>query len=183
MRQSWSGLRRRLEQEFLCDSLKGRVQYFITHYHGAPDNYGRIAIRVDGKEILQGNPYTYYRDYHILETQLKKSLEVPHREWNGKEWNNSCDNESVEIAVKKIANHRGAFEIYDITNAISEYLENPIAESLASENPIIRMLAVIDRRIGKRTVDKLKVEIDKQPEWLKFFYRLRIEADKNKVSI
>lgn len=177
MAQSWGGIRKRLEQEFLCDSLKGRVQYFITHYHGAPDNYGRIALRVDGKEVLKGNPYTYYRDYTSLESEMKKVLEVPSREWNGKGWDNSVDNESVENVVKRIANNKGDFEIYDITDAVAEYLESPIEKSLASENPIIRMLAVMDRRIGKRTVNKLKSEIDKQPEWLKFFYRLRIEAE------
>jgi hypothetical protein len=177
MAQSWSGIRKRLEQEFLCDSLKGRVQYFVTHYHGAPDNYGRIALRVDGKEVLQGNPYTYYRDYNRLESELKKVLEVPSREWNGKNLENRVDNEAVENVVKRIANNRGDFEIYDITDAIAKYLESPIEKSLASENPIMRMLAVMDRRIGKRTVNKLKSEIDKQPEWLKFFYRLRIEAE------
>jgi hypothetical protein len=179
MAQSWSRIRKRLEQEFLCDSLKGRIQYFITHYHGAPDNYGRIALRVDGKEVLQGNPYTYYRDYNRLESDLKKVLEVPSREWNGKDWDNRVDNEAVENVVKRIANNRGDFEIYDITDAIAKYLESPIEKSLISENPIIRMLAVMDRRIGKRTVNKLKSELDKQPEWLKLFYRLRIEAEES----
>jgi hypothetical protein len=140
MAQSWSGIRKRLEQKFLCDSLKGRIHYFITHYHGAPDNYGRIALRVDGKEVLQGNPYTYYRDYHMLESELKKVLEVPSRDWNGKDWDSRVDNEAVENVVKRIANNRGDFEIYDITDAIAEYLESPIEKSLISENPIIRML-------------------------------------------
>jgi hypothetical protein len=179
MVQSWSGIRKRLEPEFLCDSLKGRIHYFITHYHGAPDNYGRIALRVDGKEVLQGNPYTYYRDYHMLESELKKVLEVSSREWNGKDWDSRVDNEAVENVVKRIANNRGDFEIYDITDAIAKYLESPIEKSLISENPIIRMLAAMDRRIGKRTVNKLKSEIDKQLEWLKFFYRLRIEAEES----
>jgi len=40
MGKSWSGLRKELEHEFLCASLKGRVQYFITHYHKGLDNYG-----------------------------------------------------------------------------------------------------------------------------------------------
>lgn len=76
-----------------------------------------------------------------------------------------------------MANNEGNFEIYDITNAISQYLESPISESLVSENPIIRMLAIIDRRVGKRTLEKLKSEIDNQPEWLKFFYKLRLDAE------
>lgn len=56
MANSWSGLRKQLEEKFLCPKLRGRVQYFLTHYHSAPDDYGRIAIRVDGKEYVMGNP-------------------------------------------------------------------------------------------------------------------------------
>ena len=52
MSNSWSGVRKRLERDLLCEKLRGRVQYFLTHYHGAPDNYGRFAVRLDGKEIL-----------------------------------------------------------------------------------------------------------------------------------
>lgn len=47
---TWSGLRKELEQDRLCPALRGRVQYFATHYHGAPDDYGRVCVRVDGKE-------------------------------------------------------------------------------------------------------------------------------------
>ena len=39
------------------------------------------------------------------------------------------------------------------------------------------MFAVLDRRIGKRTLDKLQDSISDQPEWLRFFYLLRMEAE------
>jgi len=42
---------------------------------------------------------------------------------------------------------------------------------------MVRLLAVLDRRVGKRTLEKLKDEVDKQPEWLKKFYLLRLEAE------
>ena len=57
MAQSWSAVRKRLEQDLLCERLRGRVQYFMTLYHNAPDRYGRFSVRVDGKELLQANPY------------------------------------------------------------------------------------------------------------------------------
>lgn len=49
MPESWSVIRKRLEQNFLCEKLRGRVQYFKTIYHGAPDEYVRFSVRVDGK--------------------------------------------------------------------------------------------------------------------------------------
>lgn len=57
MANSWSGLRQQLETEYLCPKLRGRVQYFLTHYTDAHDDYGRIAIRVDGVERLRANPF------------------------------------------------------------------------------------------------------------------------------
>lgn len=47
-----------------------------------------------------------------------------------------------------------------------------------SENPVIRMFAVLDRRVGKRTLERMKQELELQPDWLQRIYRLRLEAEK-----
>ena len=44
MSQSWSSIRKRFEQDLLCEKLRGRVQYFRTIYHGAPDEYGSLKL-------------------------------------------------------------------------------------------------------------------------------------------
>lgn len=178
MGNSWSGLRKELENDYLCESLKGRVQYFLTHYHKAPDKLGRIAVRVDGKEVLMGNPYDYYvKGYSDKEDALKEELEIPQREWIGSETLYEKENEQVEDIVHEMAINDGVFEIYDIMSAIQEYTNISIKESINSSNPLIRMLAVMDRRVGKRTLIKLKSEVHKQPEWLKLFYNLRLESE------
>jgi len=43
MGDSWSGVRKRLEQDLLCDALKGRLKYFITKYNNAHDESGRVS--------------------------------------------------------------------------------------------------------------------------------------------
>lgn len=45
-------------------------------------------------------------------------------------------------------------------------------------NPLVRMFAVLDRRVGKRTLEKLALCVDEQPAWLREFYLLRLEAEK-----
>ncbi len=178
MGNSWSALRRELEKDFLCDALKGRVQYFVTHYHKAPDNYGRVAIRVDGKEVIMGNPYDYYvKGYSNKEYSIKSELEIPRREWTPKGTLYEKENEEIEDMVNQIAINDGIFDIYDIVSAIREYKNLDIRLSINSVNPIIRMFSILDRRIGKRTLIKLIPEIEKQPEWLKIFYRLRLESE------
>ena len=69
------------------------------------------------------------------------------------------------------------FEIYHITDAIREYKNLDIKESINSPNPMVRMFAIMDRRIGKRTLINIISEVDNQPQWLQFFYKLRLESE------
>lgn len=178
MSNSWSGLRKELEQDFICEKLKGRVQYFLTHYHNAPDDYGRICIRVDGKEVLHGNPYDYYvKGYSNLEYEVKEILNVPDREYTDKGYLYEVENKIIEDSIKNLSCKDGVFEIYDFTDAIYEYKNSDILDSLNSKNGLIRMLAIMDRRVGKRTLIKKAEQINQEPDWLKFFYKLRLDAE------
>ena len=49
---TWSGIRHKLETEYLAPSLRGHIQYFATSYSKSPDHEGRAAIRYNGKEII-----------------------------------------------------------------------------------------------------------------------------------
>lgn len=57
---SWSGIRKKLETEYLAPSLQGHIQYYATSYSRSPDHEGRAAIRYDGKEIIKG---CYYNNW------------------------------------------------------------------------------------------------------------------------
>ena len=45
---TWSGIRNKLENDYLCPALRGRIQYFATSYWESHDQTGRAAIRLDG---------------------------------------------------------------------------------------------------------------------------------------
>lgn len=176
MGKSWTGLRKELEEDFLCESLRGRVHYFLTHYHGASDNYGRFCVRVDNTEYAMANPYAYYVKGY-LEYLTKQEPDIPEREWTDKGYLYDEENNAIEDEIIKRSINNGDFDIYNITDAFREYKELPIAKSIVSENPIVRMFAVMNRRIGKRTLEKLAKQIDIQPKWLKFFYKLRLDSE------
>ena len=57
---TWSGTRKKLETEYLAESLRGRIQYFATSYSRSPDHEGRASIRLDGREILSGSYYNQW---------------------------------------------------------------------------------------------------------------------------
>ena len=52
---TWSKMRSKLEKEYLADSLKGHITYFATSFNKAPDHWGRAAILLDGKEVIDGS--------------------------------------------------------------------------------------------------------------------------------
>ena len=67
--------------------------------------------------------------------------------------------------------------VKEFCEALEMYRSQDINNSITSCNPLVRMFAILDRRIGKRTLNKLKNEISKQPFWLQQFYELRISAE------
>ena len=140
--KSWSNLRKVLEEERLCPALRGRVQYFMTRYHDAHDDYGRFCVRVDGKEYV----CSCYGDY-----------------WYG--------NRKEQVT-------NGNFAVWEVGNVIDIYMDElTIDEALSSDNPLIRLFAVLDRRVGKRRLAALAAAMENEPEWLQFFYRLRLQAE------
>lgn len=175
MSDSWSGVRKRLERDLLCEKLRGRVQYFLTHYHGAPDNYGRFAVRLDGKEILFANPYNE-RYTACVSSRIKAELGETRPWWELYELDRPRYDEIFRLADAACV-ARNTMEIYHVTDALREYLNAPIQDALSSGNPLVRMFAVLDRRAGKRTLSRLAASVAQQPEWLQTFYRLRLSVD------
>lgn len=47
------GLKKRLEQDLLCEKLRCRVKYFITKYRKTHDEESRMVILVDEKEVIR----------------------------------------------------------------------------------------------------------------------------------
>ncbi|MEI3102768.1 MAG: hypothetical protein V8S97_00805 [Oscillospiraceae bacterium] len=72
---------------------------------------------------------------------------------------------------------RTAYTDDEFCDALAAYRTQDIAASLHSEDPLVRMLAILDRRVGKRTLSALRDTVSQQPEWLQNFYRLRMDAE------
>ena len=79
-----------------------------------------------------------------MEKDIKNSLDVSWRE-AGKFVN--------EVRLKN-----SDFSSEDVFKSIQLYLEEQIENSLQSQDHIVKMLAILDRRVGKRTLSKLKDE-------------------------
>ena len=65
----------------------------------------------------------------------------------------------------------------EFCDALEQYRNQEIQSSIQSSNPLVRMFAILDRRVGKRTLNRLREEIDAQPLWLQGLYRIRMDAE------
>jgi len=159
----WAEVRKILEQDLICASLKSRVRYFATRYRKAHDGYGRVCVLVDEKEIINMPFPVEDRAYAEVHERKKAESDKSYSE--------------LHEEVKKEYNNQGLYYPGDFGFALDEFLSNSISDSLQSNDWIVRMLAIMDRRVGKRTLEKIKPTIINLPEWLQYFYRLRIESE------
>ena len=71
----------------------------------------------------------------------------------------------------------GVFTAYDLPLAMRQFLNMSIDEALCSENPLIRAIAVVDRRTGKRRIQLLDPLEEIFP--VNSMIRLRLEGSNN----
>lgn len=165
---SWSGMRKYLEEEMLCPSLRGRVRYGCTRYVGMDSDH-IFDVWVDGRQVKRFSLETVNEYFIAQGYTIKRSPMSIHDYWEDF-WN---------LMEQYPLESRAEYTDDEFCNALNAYRNQPIQESIASPNPIVRMFAVLDRRLGSRTVEKLRQEMENQPEWLRFFYRLRTETSAN----
>ena len=158
---TWSGTRKKLETEYLAESLRGRIQYFATSYSRSPDHEGRASIRLDGREILSGSYYNQWAKADKIPRDDKYAQRI------------SMDNPFQDETALSL----GMFDQRCFYQAFDEFDNQCIEKSLESENLIVRIFAVLDRRVGKRRLKILKDNIESQPESVRKFLNIRLEAE------
>lgn len=156
--KSWKYLNGQLTDS-LCEGLRGRVTYFLTRYHEVHNAYGRAAIRLDGKEIAE----FMWINMYIEEGEC------------GKLWEKNAPKEEFRKMRRGLA-EKGILSEGDFLLAATDFLQMPIADALDSENYIIKIFAIMDKRVGKRTLQRLanSEEYKSYPDWVRQFYELRL---------
>ena len=158
---TWSGIRKKLESEYLAESLKGHISYFATSYSRSPDHEGRAAIRYNGKEIIKG---CYYHNWTKAES-FPKDEKYERRM-------------SEEFAfMDDTAIKLGVFDQTCFYKAFDEFDNQSIEKSLYSDNLLVRIFAVLDRRVGKRKLISMKESVENEPDSIKEFFAIRMNAE------
>lgn len=163
---SWSGMRKYLEKEMLASSLKGKVRYNCTTYVGM-DACSIFEVYIND-ELKKQFSWETVNSYFIKKGFSKNQPPFGAGDyWDGF-W---------ELMDQYPLTNRTEYSDNEFCEVLEEYRNQEIKLSLQSKNPIVRMFAILDRRVGKRTLQKLKSTIENQPDWLKEFYELRIKSE------
>ena len=163
---SFSAMRKILEQENICDLLKGRVRYFATRYRESHDEMGRVAILIDDVEVMKSSWFIWAEKSHDIYEKTRGSHN------NGLTYEEYWDKVYIETS------NQGGFDQFCFYNAFYKYQNQSIDDNISDNEPIVRLFAVMDKRIGKRRLPFIRDAVGNQPDWLKPFYLLRLIADK-----
>jgi len=157
---TWSQTRKKLETDYLCPALRGRVRYFATTYRESHDREGRAAILVDGEEFLKSNYFEYDGAFWGLYYRLGNGLTG-----NGRQ------------LIQQTVLNRGLFDQQIFYTAFQQFDNQSIEASLSSKTPLVRIFALLDRRVGKRRLVALEDAMERELDWVRPFYLLRMEAE------
>lgn len=157
--KSWSDLKKQMNS-LLCDSLKGKISYFYTSYHAVHNAYGRATVNYNKKEIVAFSWVERYTQEWEVSRLYQEGAAVSYSELEKQKWIPECTLCDA-----------------DFISSLTIYLKTDIADSLHSDNYLLRIFAYMDRRVGKRTLVKMKDEAETLPTWVKQFYRIRCEAE------
>ncbi len=163
-------MRKYLEDEMLADSLRSRVRYNCTEYVGM-DGCRVFELFIDGKCVKRFSHETL--NSYFINHGMKENNEPRGRAeyWDGY-W---------QIYKNTPMHQREEYTDEEFCEALKIYRESDIGDSIRSSDPIVRMFAVLDRRVGKRRLERLKATVSCQPSWLRIIYELRFEAEKSHV--
>ena len=166
--KSWSGMRKYLEQEMLAAALKGRVRYNCSTAVGM-DGCRFFELYVDGVCIKRFSWETV-NSWFLAQEGLERPRPMSIPDYWRDFWQR-LDQFPME--------QRSEYTDEEFCQALERYRNSDIQRSVHASNPIVKMFALLDRRVGSRTLADLEEEMNRQPEWLREIYRLRRKAQEN----
>ena len=159
-------MRKYLESELLADSLRGRVRYNCTAYVGM-DGCHVFEIYFDNK-IFKRFSWETVNSYFLDMKYAEKTEPMSISEY----WDGFWD-----LMEKYPMNTRTEYTDNEFAKALETYRNTDIMECIRSDDPIVRMFAILDRRVGKRTLEKIADNIDSEPNWLQEVYAFRTKKE------
>lgn len=141
----WSQLKKTLEDR-ICEPLRGRVRLGSTRYRVGRSFADRGWIEVDGHEVATFSSAAAWSKHGAVyhESTATDCLSHPAL--------------APEDRTEGRLVEPGEFSRLDFHEACWAALNLPVQEALASRNPLILTLALLDGRVGQRRLARIEPE-------------------------
>ncbi|MGS5018562.1 SF0329 family protein [Paenibacillus sp. JJ1683] len=184
---SWSKLKQQLES-FLYPALDGRVEYRATSYRYLPDKSGICYITVDKKNILNMNDFTSPIKWYQTELEIKNdpNIQVPisneEIEAVRKDANGNVPEDRLQVIArgrkiseqaKELLSAQASLSKSNFNVVANKFLTTSIEDSLESNDILLNILALVDRRVGKKRILNMSEKMKLKHPIVQYFYELR----------
>ncbi|MCR8644575.1 hypothetical protein NV379_18125 [Paenibacillus sp. N1-5-1-14] len=185
---SWSKLKQQLES-FLSPALIGRVEYGSTSYRYLPDKAGTCYITVDKKNLLNMNDNTISIKWYQSEMEIKndpnihipiteEEIEAVRKGNNGKVPEDRLHviarSKKISEVAKEIFTAQTSLSKSNFTATANKFLSTSIEECLESKDILLNILALVDRRVGKKRLLNMSDIMKMKHPIVQYFYELRL---------
>ncbi|KNY27592.1 SF0329 family protein [Pseudobacteroides cellulosolvens] len=165
----WSKWKKKIE-EFICEDLKDRVEFYATVYRGTHDQRGKVWIELDKKVIFEANTLEWEIEYYTLSNDIRRINNcVDYNDEKQAQGYYKAYNDAEEILRRK---HKlDEFQFY---NAMRRYFNSSFEDSLECEDQLTKIFCLLDKRLGKRRLQDFIIRRD-DSEGLKILYNVRCQ--------
>jgi hypothetical protein len=167
----WSKLKSGLA-ELRAATVADRVAIHQARYRHSREELGRVWLTIDGKEIASFETATYAR----RRAELESELFALRRDDSGGRAPGMVAFTEVQGDAEEILRRDGAYDDSRALADLEAYLSMPFEQALTSSTPLLRALAMTDRRLGKRRLRSLQVGPGEH-ELVRTLYKLRCEGE------
>lgn len=184
---SWSKLKQQLDG-FLSPALQGRVEYRAPGYRYLPDKSGICYILVDKKNVLnmsdKTNPIRWYQTE--LEIKNDPDIQIPVTnddiEAVRKDTKGPVPEDRLIVIARSRKSSEHAKELLSVQASLSKsnfivdankFLTTSIEKSIESNEILMNILALLDKRVGKKRMLNMSEEIKLKHPIVQYFYELR----------
>ena len=187
---AWSKMKQLLEG-FLCPALDGTVEYCSTSYRYLPDKAGLCYITVNKKNVFNMNEVTTLIRWYQTEQEIKndpdiqipinnEEIEAVRKDTNGKVPEDRliviARNRKISEYANELLSAQSVLSKSNLIVVANKFLSSSINESIESNDILSNILALVDRRVGKKRLLSMTENIKLKHPIVQYFYELRLST-------
>ena len=154
----WTRLQKALADR-LAPSMRAHIAIHQARYRNTGEEAGRVWLTLDGRELISFDTSRYVARRAQIVNEMRAGV-GPFGLSATSDYGEFLDKDRAAVEWLRRA---GEYDDYCAIADLEAYLSMSIDEALASPAPLLRALAMADRRLGKRRLKSLSLPSTEHP--------------------